>query len=148
MKLIAHRGNISGPNPLEENNPQYIDKAIGLGFDVEIDLRWDDQYFYLGHDDPQYYVPMSWLVKRKDKLWIHCKNLKSLDVISSSPVDLHYFWHETDQYTLTNRGIGWVYPGIQPYKKSVVVMPELHPEKTEYIKNVYGICTDYPEKLE
>ena len=28
MILIAHRGNISGPNPEMENNPLYIDKAI------------------------------------------------------------------------------------------------------------------------
>ena len=30
MKLIAHRGNINGPYPLEENNPEYIDIAIDL----------------------------------------------------------------------------------------------------------------------
>jgi hypothetical protein len=28
MKLIAHRGNIDGPNPLEENRPEYIEAAI------------------------------------------------------------------------------------------------------------------------
>jgi len=28
MKLIAHRGNTDGPNPSEENNPEYIEEAI------------------------------------------------------------------------------------------------------------------------
>ena len=39
MILIAHRGNIDGPNPEMENNPQYIDKAIDSGYNVEIDVR-------------------------------------------------------------------------------------------------------------
>jgi len=28
MKLIAHRGNINGPNPEKENHPDYINTAI------------------------------------------------------------------------------------------------------------------------
>lgn len=65
MKLIAHRGNIVGPNPLEENKLEYIEAAIAGGYDAEIDVRWEDHQFYLGHDGPQYYVPMTWLVKKK-----------------------------------------------------------------------------------
>jgi len=38
MKLIAHRGNINGPNALEENNPEYIDSAKPLGYNVVIDV--------------------------------------------------------------------------------------------------------------
>ena len=34
MHLIAHRGNISGPNPKRENTPEYIEEAIEKGFDV------------------------------------------------------------------------------------------------------------------
>ena len=41
MKLIAHRGNIDGPNPSKENHPEYIESAIVDGYDVEIDLRYD-----------------------------------------------------------------------------------------------------------
>ena len=40
MKLIAHRGNIEGPNPLKENDPEYIDIAlINLNFVLLILLR-------------------------------------------------------------------------------------------------------------
>ena len=28
MKLIAHRGNIDGPNLLNENNPEHIDLSL------------------------------------------------------------------------------------------------------------------------
>ena len=150
MKIIFHRGNLTGPNPIRENSVDYIEEAISEGFDVEIDLRLKDQYFYLGHDDPQHYVPMSWLVKWKDKLWIHCKDLESLDKISSSPVDFNYFWHESDRYTLTSKAIGWVLVGQIPFKNSIMVLPELisyddkFEKKYDRIKNIMGICTDKP----
>ena len=38
MKLIAHRGNVNGPNPDKENHTDYINEAIILGYDVEIDV--------------------------------------------------------------------------------------------------------------
>ena len=41
MKLIAHRGNIDGAKPLDENNPEYIDTAISKGYDVEVDVYYD-----------------------------------------------------------------------------------------------------------
>ena len=125
MKLIAHRGNIFGPNPLEENNPEYIETAIADGYDVEIDVRWEDYQFYLGHDEPQYYVPMTWLVKRKDKLWIHCKDFKSLDIFSNNTIDFNFFWHEEDKFTLTSKGYIWTYPGQSYCSNSVIVMPEV-----------------------
>lgn len=135
---------------MRENDPEYIDEAIGAGFDVEIDIRYEDCKFYLGHDDPQYYVPLTWLDNRKDKLWIHCKDLKSLDYISSSPIDFHYFWHEIDRYTLTSKGIGWVLVGQFPFKKSIVVLPESinyydsYQGKYDRILDTMGICTDEP----
>lgn len=142
MKIIAHRGNLEGPNPTTENTLQQIYQCIEKKFDVEIDLRLIEGKLMLGHDEPQYEINLKDLYELSDHLWIHCKNVEALNFLSDK--SFHYFWHETDQYTLTNRGIGWVYPGIQAYKKSVVVMPELHPEKSEYIRNVYGICTDFP----
>ena len=39
MIFIAHRGNISGIDKEKENSPDYLIKAINLGFDVEVDLR-------------------------------------------------------------------------------------------------------------
>ena len=39
MKLIAHRGNINGPNPEMENNPEYILNTLSLGYDCEIDVH-------------------------------------------------------------------------------------------------------------
>jgi len=143
MKIISHRGNLTGSNPIRENSIDYIEEAIFEGFDVEVDLRVEDNQCYLGHDDPQYFVTMEWLRKYKDVLWIHCKNLEALEKLSSSVVEFNYFWHETDFYTITSRGIGWCLVGQKPYFNSVVVLPESI-DQPEYIKNSFGICTDTP----
>jgi hypothetical protein len=151
MKLIAHRGNLISPNPTRENSLDYIEEALSGGFDVEIDLRYKDYQFYLGHDEPQYQVPMIWLVRNKSNLWIHCKDLKSLDVLSNSPIDFNYFWHQEDDYTLTSKGYIWAYPGKEVTEKSVMVMPEWETNidnLSKYKETLcYGICSDYISKL-
>ena len=38
MILIAHRGNINGPRVEFENNPEYVLRAIEMGFDAEVDV--------------------------------------------------------------------------------------------------------------
>jgi len=150
MKLIAHRGNIDGPNTLKENHPDYIDDAISKGFDVEVDIRLIDHKFYLGHDEPQYHVPMTWLVKRKDNLWVHCKDLNSLSNLISIPVDFNCFWHQTDDFTLTTKNYIWTYPGKTCTPKSVIVMPEWNSEtKFEDLKTLscFGVCSDHVSKI-
>jgi hypothetical protein len=152
MKLIAHRGNINGPLPLEENRPEYVENAIGKGFDVEIDL-WYDSYtnsMYLGHDDPQYVVDILWLCKYRENLWIHCKNIEALYKFSSETNGYNYFWHQDDDYTLTSMRYIWTYPGKSYTSKSVIVMPEKFLKddlNSLMVYNCYGVCTDYPSKL-
>jgi len=51
FKFISHRGNLAGPMPEFENRPDYIDNALDLGFDVEVDLWSYDNKFFLGHDE-------------------------------------------------------------------------------------------------
>ncbi len=38
IKIIAHRANLNGPDHETENTPASINKAIKLGFDVEVDI--------------------------------------------------------------------------------------------------------------
>jgi hypothetical protein len=145
MRLIAHRGNIKGSNPENENHPEYIDSAIKLLYDVEIDLRVVDGNFYLGHDNLQYHISTSWIVNRKHRLWVHCKNSNALEVCLSNKINC--FWHDTDDYTLTSKGFVWAYPGKIPVSKnSIFVMPENH-FSIDFIKQFdpYGICSDIVE---
>jgi len=143
MILISHRGNIDGKKPHLENKPQYIDEAIDLGYDVEIDLWFIDGRVYLGHDEPQYEVDDSWLGERTDKLWVHCKNVESLNWIRSTI--LHYFWHEEDTLTLTSENYIWAYPGKQPIKGSIAVMPE---KNNDDVSICIGICSDYIKRYQ
>ena len=138
MILISHRGNINGKIPEYENNPDYVDSAINLGYDVEIDLWWVDGRTYLGHDEPQYEVSDEWLRDRMDKLWVHCKNVELLNWIRSTA--LHYFWHEEDTLTLTSKNYMWVYPGKQPVIGSIAIMPEIH---NDDVSKCLGVCSDF-----
>lgn len=153
MKLIAHRGNTNGPNPLEENNPEYIEQAISQGFDVEIDVRYDtfDKKLYLGHDEPQYTVDWFWLAKYKSSLWIHCKNTESLFEFSHGTSGFNYFWHQEDDFTLTSKNYIWTYPGKSYAPMSVIVMPEWNKKIDQIVElkayNCYAVCSDYVEYL-
>lgn len=142
MILISHRGNINGKLIERENHPDYIDEAIDSGFEVEIDVWYIDGNWYLGHDEPQYDVNYQWLKDRKQVLWIHCKNIAALEILDDT-MELHYFWHENDVVTLTSQSTIWAYPGKQPIKNSIAVMPEMFGDD---ITKCLGICSDYIEK--
>jgi hypothetical protein len=140
MILISHRGNISGPCKSCENKPMYIDLAIEKGYDVEVDIWVIEGAFYLGHDEPQYDTSLDWLHKRKDELWIHCKNVEAIELFNSLFETYNYFWHQEDTVTLTSKNFIWAYPGKQPINRSIAVMPELFNDNTD---SCLGICSDY-----
>ena len=60
-KLISHRGNINGPDISNENHPTYIEKAINLGFDCEVDIWVVNKELFLGHDEPMYKTTVDFL---------------------------------------------------------------------------------------
>lgn len=140
MLIISHRGNLNGSNPLTENKPEYIIKAIELGFHVEIDIHVINNNIYLGHDYPKYLIDIKFLKQYKKFLWIHCKNFEALNYFVGS--DFNYFWHQEDDYTLTSKGQIWTYPNKNISKNSIIV--DLLGETNNLF--VYGICTDYPKK--
>ena len=140
MILISHRGNLSGKNSKLENNPDYIKSALYSGYDVEIDV-WYDNGWWLGHDRPEHKTDMDFLSNRR--FWIHCKNISALTYLQ--PTKLNYFWHEEDSYTLTSHGYIWAYPNklVPEGFKTIAVMPEWHDTD---ISNFEGICSDYVGK--
>ena len=147
-RYISHRGNINGKNELLENNLDYIDIALNKGYDVEIDLWIDNDGFYLGHDAPTYPVTLNWLVERSLKLWVHCKDLKTIEELKRLEDEnglrsINYFFHESDDTTITSHGVLWVYPGKQPIKYSIAVLPEINKDD---VSKCYGICSDIIEK--
>ena len=113
MFYISHRGNIFGPNKKEENKIYYINNAIKLGFDVEIDVWFYKDNFYLGHDEPLYRVKKNFILKKN--FWCHAKNFEAL--INLKKINANYFWHQNDDYVLTSSGYIWTFPGKSFTKK-------------------------------
>ena len=138
MILISHRGNLNGKVEEWENYPRYIDSTIEQKFDVEIDVRYINGDLYLGHDNPDYLITLSWLRERKDKLWIHCKNHDAVEYLHQT--DLNWFWHDSDDMTLTSNGFIWAHPKIQPLKNSIAVMPDNY---NWDLSLCAGVCSDY-----
>ena len=141
MKLISHRGNINGINPNSENKPEYIDMAICDGFDVEVDLWSNGQSLYLGHDYPEYEIDIKWLCERIDSLWIHSKNIASLNHLKKSSFNFNYFFHQNDDVTITSKGFFWTYPGKELTEYSVACLPEI--ADFNNLECCYGICSDF-----
>ena len=139
MVLISHRGNIEGKNTDKENHPDYIDQALSLGYQVEIDVWLINNELFLGHDEPQYPINQEWLYDRISKLWVHCKNIQAIEWFNSIG-RFNYFWHENDTVTLTSKQDIWAYPGKQPIKNSIAVMPEIYDED---VSQCLGVCSDY-----
>lgn len=145
MLIIAHRGNLDGPNSAE-NSPAQIDIAIQQNFECEIDLWEISDELYLGHDFGKYKVSLDWIVERKDKLWIHCKNSSSLNLVMSLElIGLNFFWHQKDDYVLTSKNKIWVYPGQKLLEGSIAVLPEnlTDDENLHLLSKCSAICTDF-----
>lgn len=139
MILISHRGNIDGKFESYENEPNYIDLAISKGYDVEVDIWSIEGLLLLGHDRPQYGITQHWLNERHDKLWIHCKNIEAIEWFNMIR-SFNYFWHQDDIVTLTSKQYIWAYPGNQPIRNSIAVMPEICNDDLTQCK---GICSDH-----
>lgn len=147
MRLIAHRGNTSGPSE-KENQIDHLRDAINAGYDVELDLWSFKDLLWLGHDGPEYFIAESFLLEIGHAAWIHCKNLDALHFLNSTYPQLNYFWHQEDDFTLTSQGFIWTYPGKELSSNSILVMPESIPGG--YVPNVspYAICSDYVSQLD
>ena len=141
MIWIAHRGNIYGPNKERENTEEYINEALKLGFDVEIDVWLINNEWYLGHDEPQHKTTLEFL--KNDKFWCHAKNLCTLSELIKHK-DIHTFSHDNDPVIITSKGYLWAFPGMPINSETIAVMPErVNNYSEQQLKNCKGICSDY-----
>lgn len=145
MILISHRGNINGKCTEKENNPSYILTAISEGFDVEVDVWFIKNNWFLGHDRPEFEIDFEWLDQKSGLLWVHCKNTAAVEEFKRLEIEkdyrsINYFFHNKDDITLTSHGFIWKFPGISHINNSINVMPEIH---NEDVKNCAGVCSDY-----
>lgn len=142
MIKIAHRGNFSGPFPEMENRPDYIERAIEK-YDAEIDLWLIDNKFFLGHDKPQYHIKYDWLLERRRKLWIHCKNIGAIQYLAKQKGDdMNYFGHSLDSFVITSAGYVISIGLLASDVKTIIVMPEVFGININGLA-VGGVMTDY-----
>lgn len=143
MIAISHRGNTNGKQERKENRPEYIDSVLDR-YDCEIDVRYIDGNFYLGHDEPDHLVSYDWLSKRSSHLWLHCKNVQALQIFMVLPDRFNAFWHQNDLYTLTTQGYLWCYPNspVLHNTRTICVLPELNDQN---VSGFQGVCSDYIE---
>jgi hypothetical protein len=100
-----------------------------------------DEKLFLGHDEPEYLINNRFLLKTG--LWIHCKNIDALNYLRNIDSSNPYFFHNTDDVTLTSNGYFWTYPGKQLTQWSIAVMPET--ASFENIEIAYAVCSDFVE---
>lgn len=151
MKIISHRGNLKGPNPLIENDPKQVEIVLNHKFDVEIDV-WvlQDQKIFLGHDEPKIEIDLEWLIASKEHLWLHCKNVEALQYFNELKQNFKFFFHHEDAYTLVSNGLIWVYPGATLARNSIYVLPENDRNpigELQIPSDIYGVCTDFPMEV-
>ena len=144
MHWISHRGNIFVSNKKLENDPSQIEKLVKMSFECEIDVRVSkNKKIYLGHDSPMYEVDTNWLDRFSKNLWIHCKDWETLDYFCETKHN--YFFHNTDDYTITSHGYIWAFPCKCFSSKFIDVLPERNIETQDRgaLQNKKaGICSD------
>lgn len=142
MILISHRGNVAGSRPERENHPDYIFDACIAGYNVEIDVWFIDNQWFLGHDGPQYRIDEEFLLN--PKFWCHAKNIEALQAMRN--IGAHCFWHQNDDVVLTSKGFLWTFPGKKLYNLSICVLPEAANYTLEELSVGGGICSDFIDR--
>ncbi|MHA2039649.1 MAG: glycerophosphodiester phosphodiesterase family protein [Promethearchaeota archaeon] len=141
MLFISHRGNINKINPKRENTVEYIQEALNLGYDVEIDVRTKDNLLFLGHDTPDSEVELEWLLERKQNLWIHCKDFDTLSKLSK--LDLNIFFHEKEAYSIISNKKIWAHNILNVDSNCIIPLLSLEDVKNWHFEPVFGICSDF-----
>ena len=140
-QFIAHRGNLTGPEPSFENQIEYLLHAYDTCGAVEVDIQSHNGQLYFGHDDPQESVVTDLIMQ--DNWFCHAKDLESLGKLLE--LGAHTFWHQQDTVTLTSRGYIWCYPDVYPIDKRAIWL-DFEDKFTDLeLVGGWGLCSDrYP----
>jgi hypothetical protein len=160
LQIIAHRGNLYGPDAATENTEKAIEAALDAGFAVEIDV-WASKnltgIYYLGHDKPEREISIQKILywTQKNFVYLHCKDLFTLTEymgIISPPIGITPFFHDKDDAILLTNGCIWVHPNaIQDamnncWTGAAIAVVRGKPAYNA-LKRFYGVCTDYPAEF-
>ena len=148
MILYSHRGNIIGKEVGLENQPDYINFALKCGFNVEIDVHYIDDKFYLGHDEPLYEVDESYL--ENSKLICHAKTPESFMMMLKND-NIHTFWNDLDLYAITSKKMFWTLDDkVRMVSNPKLILCDVALRgflSKVHFDRFYGICSDYVGEL-
>jgi len=159
MRIISHRGNLTGPDLSRENTELALLEALDKGFDIEFDLWYLGDRFWLGHDSPEKSFSVDTLVRwssrySNQKLYVHCKNINALEKMTYFVIsNMIPFFHDVDQCILLRDNTIWVHPNAidncHSKENSIAVFSNCksagyHVSYDINFDGFYGICTDYP----
>lgn len=162
MRIISHRGNLTGPDKIRENKELALIEALEKGFDIEFDIWYVAGRFWLGHDTAEISFSVDtlihWSSKYMDRMfYVHCKNLWALEELSYiSKNNIIPFCHDMDQAILLKDNTIWIHPNAlsnsSKRDKSIAVFSTCKTAKYDVSLDIdfsdfYGICTDYPIDL-
>jgi len=144
MKIVSHRGNLRGRIPERENTPAYIDAAIACGFEVEIDVRYMNGELKLGHDLPEITINSSWLLSRKNDLWIHSKDVLTAVKLRDLDKTFQIFCHTDDPFVLTSTGHLWIHDLSMELGTHAIIPLLSEIDVSSYNGSVvHAVCTDF-----
>jgi hypothetical protein len=161
VRIISHRGNLTGPDSDKENTESYLIEALNMGFDIEFDI-WYISKFWLGHDSPLKSFSTDTLLHwstmyMNQNFYVHCKNMWALEeMIKISKRNIIPFFHDVDQCILLKDNTIWVHPSavhssltrencIAVYSTCKTVKYDINYDID--FERFHGICTDYPLTL-
>lgn len=149
MIIISHRGNTNGPNHCSENDPSNVIRLLYAGFDVEIDVWFVNNKWYLGHDKPNFNVNVDFITQQG--LWLHAKNIDAMCALKL--YDVNYFYHNNDDCVLTSNNYIWTHNKVDIscisdcYLNNIIlVLPEIVRIDKSVLKKCHAICTDYVDE--
>jgi len=147
MRFISNCGHTTGPNLMQENNPDYVKNTLQQKFSVVVDT-WavsskepGQITLALGSLDPRYPVMLEFL--RNPNIIARAKNIETYQILSEKGV--HCFLDSVDTQ-ITSQGLIWNHVGgRQVLPRTIVNMPEIL--TTEYDKLLpsitAGVCSNH-----
>lgn len=147
MNFIAHRGNLTGPGNKDENKFDYLNHALNSAWGIEVDVQSHNDMLYLGHDEPQEQVgPKIIRLLQKKNVFCHAKDIASVRPLLQMGAEV--FFHTTEKFVFTSKGLMWCYPGVYPTDITRAIWTDFHwsPLNINQKLHCLAICGDDQDK--
>ena len=150
MLYISNRGNLAGPDLVNENSLVYVNATLERGYHVVVDtwlVKNQDNSFQpaLGELQPQYPVDIEFL--RNPKIIARVKDITTFQILTDSKV--HCVLSNPGN-TLSSEGLIWTPQGSRiATRSSIINMPEWFTNNMKDLAsiNCAGICSNFVERI-